>query len=90
MPIATEATAVADAIKQRFIPAPETLEDNVRQVRRAIVHGRYAAEDALAAADLQVRRHPRTAIVLAAGAGALAGCLMGFALGWGVQREKSS
>ena len=90
MTIATGATAAAEAIKERFIPTAEELEDNVRQARRAIVRSRYAAEDAVAAAALQVRRHPGTAIALAAGAGALAGCLIGFAFGSQVRCGKSS
>ena len=54
MTIATGATAAAEAIKERFTPTSETLEDNMRQARRAMVQGRYAAEDAVAAAALQV------------------------------------
>jgi ElaB/YqjD/DUF883 family membrane-anchored ribosome-binding protein len=90
MTIAAGATAAAEAIKERFVPGAETLEDNVRQARRAIVQGRYAAEDAVAAAALQVRRHPVTAIAVAAGAGALAGCMIGFAFGSRVRCGKSS
>jgi len=90
MTIATGATAAAEAIKERFSPIGETLEDNMRQARRVVVQGRYAAEDAVAAAALRVRRHPLSAIVLAAGAGALAGCLMGFAFGSRVRCGKSS
>lgn len=88
MTIATGATAAAEAVKERFAPAAEKLEDNVRQARRAMVRGRYAAEDAAAAAALQVRRHPGAAIALAAGAGALAGCMMGFAIGSRIRRGK--
>lgn len=90
MTIATGATAAAEAIKERFSPTAEILEDNMRQARRAIVRGQYAAEDAVEAATLQVRRYPRTAIAVAVSAGALAGCLMGFALGTRVRCGKSS
>jgi ElaB/YqjD/DUF883 family membrane-anchored ribosome-binding protein len=90
MTIAAGATAAAEAIKERFVPASETLEDNVRQARRAIVQGRYAAEDAAAATVLQVRRHPVVAIAVATGAGALAGCLIGFAIGSRARCGKSS
>ena len=90
MTIATGATAAAEAIKERFTPTSETLEDNMREARRTMVQGRYAAEDAVAAAALQVRRHPVTAIAMAAGAGALAGCMIGFAFGSRVRCGKSS
>jgi ElaB/YqjD/DUF883 family membrane-anchored ribosome-binding protein len=89
MTIGAGATAAAEAIKERFIPTAETVEDNMRQARRAIVRGQYAAEDAVAAAALQVRRHPGAAIAVAAGAGALAGCMIGFALGSRARGVKS-
>ena len=77
----TGTTAAKEAIKERLTPALETLEENVRDGRRAIVHGRYAAEDFLAATALRVRWRPLMALALAAGVGALGGCLIGFALG---------
>jgi len=84
-----DATKSVEAIKERLSPALETLDENVRQGRRLIVQGRHAAEDAVAAAALQVRRHPLNTVVIAAGAGALAGGLLGFALGWQVRRARS-
>jgi ElaB/YqjD/DUF883 family membrane-anchored ribosome-binding protein len=90
MPIVTEDLASAEAIKEQFGPAVETLENSVRQARRALVHGRHAAEDAAAQAAHQVRRHPLSAIALATGAGALAGCVIGFAFGSGIRCGKSS
>ena len=77
----TGTTAAKEAIKERLTPALETLEENVRDGRRAIVHGRYAAEDFLAATALRVRWRPMTALAVAAGVGALGGCLIGFAFG---------
>ena len=82
--MATTATPVADAIKDRLTPALnrlEAIEMNARKARRAAVRGRNAAQDAVADATLNVRRHPIGAVALAAGAGALAGCVMGFVLG---------
>jgi ElaB/YqjD/DUF883 family membrane-anchored ribosome-binding protein len=75
------ATTAAEAIRQRLGPALEAIDENVRQGRRLVVRGRHAAEDAFDASALQVRRHPLGAVALAAGTGALAGCLIGFALG---------
>lgn len=82
----TGTAAAREAIKERLSPALDTLDENIRQARRAIVDGRHAAEDFAAGAALQVRRHPLSALALAAGAGALAGCLFGFALGRGGRR----
>jgi ElaB/YqjD/DUF883 family membrane-anchored ribosome-binding protein len=71
-----------EAAAARLNPALTSLEENVRQAHRAITHGRYAAEDFGAATILRVRRHPVSALALAATAGALTGCMLGFALGW--------
>ena len=76
------ATTAREAIKACASPALGTLEENARQVRRAIVQGRHTAEDVAAGTALQVRRHPLRATATAAGAGALAGCVIGFTLGW--------
>jgi ElaB/YqjD/DUF883 family membrane-anchored ribosome-binding protein len=77
----TGTAAVKEAIKERLTPALETLEENTRDAKRAILHGRHAAEDFITETALQVRRHPLSAIAIAAAAAALAGCLIGFALG---------
>lgn len=83
----TGTTAAKEAIKERLTPALETLEENVRDARRAIVHGRHAAEDFATGAVLQVRRRPLGALAVAAGVGALGGCMMGFAFGWRTHRR---
>lgn len=85
-----DATKTVEAIKERLSPALETLDENVRQGRRLIVRGRHAAEDAVAAAALQVRRHPLSTVVIVAGAGAFAGGVLGFVLGWQARRARSS
>ena len=77
----TGTTAAKEAIKECLSPALDTLEENVRDARRAIVHGRHAAEDVVAGAALQVRRRPLGALAIAVGVGALGGCMIGFALG---------
>lgn len=82
--MATIATPMADAIKERLTPALdrlEALEMNARKARRAVARSRHAAEDAVADASLGVRRHPIGAVALAAGVGAFTGYMMGFVLG---------
>jgi len=77
----TRTSAAREAIRERLAPALESLEENVRDARRVIVHGRHAAEDFVAGTALRVRWRPMMALAFAAGVGALAGCLIGFALG---------
>lgn len=84
-----EASEVVEAIKERLSPALETLDENVRRGRRLIVEGRDAAEDAAAAAALQVTRHPFGTVLVAAGVGALMGGLLGLALGWQARGARS-
>ena len=82
--MATTATPMADAIKDRLTPALdrlEALEMTARKARRAVARGRHAAQDAVADASLGVRRHPIGAVALAAGAGVIAGWMMGYVLG---------
>ncbi len=83
----TEAAAAVDAIKERLNPVREKFEDNMREGRRVIVRAQHAAEDGVAAAALEVRRHPVGAVVIAAGVGALMGCLVGFAAGYGCRKS---
>ena len=69
-------------VSERLNPVRESLEQNVRDARRAMAHGRRVADDLVDGATLQVRRHPVSSTVLAATAGMIAGCVLGFALGW--------
>ena len=71
-----------EVVSERLNPAFESLEQNVRDARRAMAHGRRVADDFVDGATLQVRRHPLSSTAFAATAGMLAGCVMGFALGW--------
>ena len=82
MATAIGATIAVEAIKERLTPVLDTLDETVRQGRRAMVRTQHAAEDAAASALLQIRRRPSSAVTIAAGAGALAGGLIGFELGW--------
>jgi ElaB/YqjD/DUF883 family membrane-anchored ribosome-binding protein len=78
--------AAAEAIQEHFSPTLEVLGENVRQARRAVAHGTQAAEGAAEATAKEVRRHPLRAAAIAAGVAVLAGGVIGFAFGRGVQR----
>ena len=60
----------------------ESFEDTVRKGRWAVAKVRAATEDLVAGAGLEVRRHPLTALGIAASAGFVTGCLGGFAAAW--------
>ena len=81
----TGAMAPGEIFKERMGPALEAFERNVRDARRAVHNGRYAMEDLFAETTLQMRRHPLRTLALAAGAGALGGCLIGFAIARSVE-----
>ena len=76
----TTATPLMDAVRERVTPRLERIERKARSVRRAVVRGRYAAEDLAAATHLAVRHRPMRALTIAGAAGALAGCLLGYRL----------
>ena len=82
MSTTTGAATAVDVIKERLAPALDAFDETARRGRRALVRGQHAAEDAAAAATLIVRRRPLRAAMIAAGAGALAGGVIGFGLGW--------
>ena len=77
----TEATAMAEAVKERFGSGLRQIEQKVEQGRRVIAKGRQAAEDGAAAAALQVRRHPLRIVAGVTAAAAVLGCIVGFAFG---------
>ena len=79
--MATMTESATKAIREHAGPALEAIEENVRDVRRAVVAGRQTVEDYTAEATLQVRRHPFMAVGLAVGVGTLFGCLVGFTIG---------
>ena len=82
MAIATGAAAAVDAVRERFTPALDRLDEKLRRGRRAAVRGQHAAEDAAAAVVRNIRRRPWSAVMAGAGVGALAGGLIGFAVGY--------
>ncbi len=78
----TTVESAREAVSERLNPARESLEQNVRDARRAIAQGRRVTEDFVDQTTLRVRRRPLTSMALAVSAGAIAGCMFGFALGW--------
>jgi ElaB/YqjD/DUF883 family membrane-anchored ribosome-binding protein len=68
------------AVREYTEPVLIAVEENLRDIRRAVVAGRHAVEDSAAEANIQVRRHPFVSLGIAAGVGTLFGCLMGFTI----------
>lgn len=79
MPTMTE--SAAKTVREYTEPVRAAVDENMRDVRRAIVAGRHAVEDCAADATIQVRRHPFVSLGIAAGVGTLFGCLIGFGVG---------
>ena len=69
-------------------PTLESVEQAVRSARRTVNGARAATEDFVAGASLEVRRHPLTAVGLAATAGIVTGCAFGFAAAWFWRRRE--
>jgi ElaB/YqjD/DUF883 family membrane-anchored ribosome-binding protein len=88
MAIATGAASAVEAVKERLTPALDKLDETMREGRQVIVRGQHAAEDAAAAAALRVRQRPLSAVMIAIGAGALVGGLVGFGAGWVMRCRK--
>jgi hypothetical protein len=87
--MSTPIDTAKELFSERLNPALESVEQNVRDARRAIGRGRRAAEDFAADAALRVRRHPLRSVTVAMTTGAAAGCLIGFGLGWVAGRRTS-
>jgi ElaB/YqjD/DUF883 family membrane-anchored ribosome-binding protein len=79
MATGTAAHAV-EAVKERLAPTLDRLDETIRQGRQVVVRGQHAAEDAAAATALRIRRRPLSAVMIAAGVGALVGALVSFGL----------
>ena len=82
MAIPAGAATAVETMKDRLTPALGAFDDAVEQGRRAIVRGQHVAHEAADAAALEIKRHPVSAVMLASVAGALAGCMIGFGIGW--------
>jgi ElaB/YqjD/DUF883 family membrane-anchored ribosome-binding protein len=78
----TVAEAAREVIQDRLDPALESLEDNLRDVRRAVTKGRHAVEDFAMSTAEQVRRRPLMSVAAAGAVGAVAGCVAGLVIGW--------
>jgi ElaB/YqjD/DUF883 family membrane-anchored ribosome-binding protein len=76
--MATVTDSVAKAVREYTEPARAAVEENIRDVRRAVVAGRHAVEDCAAEASIRVRRHPFVSLGIAAGIGTIVGCVIGF------------
>lgn len=63
-------------------PTFESIGEGVRDARRAAVAARHVAEDLADDAVLRIRKHPLRAVGIAMAAGAVAGSVAGFSLGW--------
>ena len=79
--MATVSESAAKSVREYSEPVRAALEENIREVRRAVVAGRHAVEDCAAEATIQVRRHPFVSLGLAVGVGTLFGGLIGCSLG---------
>ena len=79
--MATLTESAAKTVREYAEPVRAAVEENVRDLRRAVVAGRHAVEDVAADATIQVRRHPLRWLGIAVGAGTLFGCLVGFTVG---------
>jgi len=78
--MATVTESAAKAANDYVEPILAAFDENVRDARRALVAARHAVEDRAAQTAIQVRRHPFASLGIAAGAGALLGCVIGFTL----------
>ena len=77
----TVTESAAQAVRDYAKPVRAAVEENIRDVRRAVVAGRHAAEDCAAEATVQVRRHPFMSLGVAVGVGTFFGCVIGFTVG---------
>ena len=77
----TVTESATKAVREYAEPVRAAVEENMRDVRRAVVVGRHAVEDVAAEATVQVRRHPFMSLGIAVGVGTLFGCLIGFTVG---------
>lgn len=71
-------------------PTMASIEENLREARRAVNAARHAAEDAVSEAELKIRRHPLTAVGAAAVAGAIAGGVVGLGAAWYGKHRRSA
>lgn len=74
------ATQTAHATQPCHWPTREAIEQNLREVRRVATAARHEAEDTVAEAALNIRRHPLRAVAGAAIVAGAAGIVFGFGI----------
>jgi ElaB/YqjD/DUF883 family membrane-anchored ribosome-binding protein len=79
--MSTVTESAAKAVREYTEPVRAAVDENIRDIRRAVVAGRHAVEDYAAETAIQVRRHPFMSLGIAAGVGTLCGCVIGFMAG---------
>ena len=79
--MSTVTESAGDAVKEHAEPIRAKIEEDIRDMRRAVIAGCHAVEDAAAEVTVQVRRHPAASLGIAVGVGTLVGCVIGFAVG---------
>ena len=79
--MATVTESATKAVRQFAEPLQAAVEENVRELRHAIVAGRHTVEDVAAEATTYVRRHPFVSLGISVRIGTLVGCLIGFTVG---------
>ena len=77
----TVTESAARAVGDYAEPIRAAVEENLRDVQRAVVAGRQAVEDCAAEATVQVRRHPFVSLGVAAAVGLLVGGVIGLTAG---------
>lgn len=78
--MATVTERASTTIRECAAPTLETVQENVRQIRHAVLAGQHAVEDSAAHARIHVRQHPFLAVGIAIGVGTIIGLAAGFSL----------
>jgi len=79
--MATVTERATKAVRDFTEPVNAVVEENMRDVRRAVVAGRHALEDCSDDATIQIRRYPFMSVGVAVGVGTVLGLMIGLALG---------
>jgi ElaB/YqjD/DUF883 family membrane-anchored ribosome-binding protein len=87
--MATVTDTATQTIRDFAEPARTAVHEHVRDLRRAALAGRHAAEECAAEARVQVRRYPFIALGIAVGLGTIIGVIAGFAAGDQFARRRS-
>jgi ElaB/YqjD/DUF883 family membrane-anchored ribosome-binding protein len=68
-------------------PTAESVEQAVRDARKAVAGARKATQDAVERLELTARRRPLAAVGVAAAAGFVVGGVLAFGIGWFTARR---